>query len=150
MKNWILLAAMAAPLSAQSTGAELFEKSIRPVLANKCYGCHSSKSTAPMGGLVLDTKSGLKKGGANGPVVVPGDAAASRIIRALSYSDAQLRMPPTGKLADSLHLLALLDTRLKAAALGESRVALRRVVDTGDQAAIGQTHAFHFKVTIIE
>jgi Protein of unknown function (DUF1553)/Protein of unknown function (DUF1549)/Planctomycete cytochrome C len=102
MNSWILLAAaIAAPLSAQSTGADLFEKSIRPVLANKCYGCHSSKSPSPMGGLVLDTPAGLRKGGANGPVVVPGDAAASRLIRALSYSDPQLRMPPTGKLADA-------------------------------------------------
>jgi len=100
MKSWILLAVAAAPLGAQ-TGAELFEKSIRPVLVNKCYGCHSSQSKIPMGGLLLDTKAGLKKGGASGAIVVPGDPGASRLMRALSYSDAQLRMPPTGKLSDT-------------------------------------------------
>ena len=51
-----------APLTAQTpTGTEYFEKEIRPVLAEKCYGCHSSKSKSPMGGLVLDTKSGMTK-----------------------------------------------------------------------------------------
>src|SRR5579863_6900718 len=53
-----------------------------------------------MGGLVLDSKSGLAKGGAAGPVVVPGKPAASRLLQALRYSDPQLQMPPTGKLPD--------------------------------------------------
>jgi hypothetical protein len=100
MKPWLLLA-LAVPLSAQTTGVELFEKSIRPVLATKCYGCHSSSAKAPMGGLALDTKAGLRKGGASGPVVVAGNPAGSRLMRALSYSDNQLRMPPSGKLSDS-------------------------------------------------
>ncbi len=85
---------------AQSRDAELFEKEIRPVLVEKCYGCHSSKLRAPMGGLVLDTKAGLKSGGNGGAIVVPGDPAASRLLKALSYNDTDLRMPPTGKLPD--------------------------------------------------
>src|SRR5438046_3068847 len=101
MKLCAALAITVYQLSAQTTGAELFEKSIRPVLAAKCYGCHSSGAKTPMGGLVLDTKAGLQKGGASGPVVVTGNPAGSRLMRALSYSDTQLRMPPTGKLADS-------------------------------------------------
>ena len=40
---------------------------IRPVLATKCYGCHASTLRSPMGGLVLDTKAGLAKGGVTGP-----------------------------------------------------------------------------------
>ncbi len=52
-----LLALAVAPVYCQSAeGVELFEKEIRPVLATKCYGCHSSKLKSPMGGLVLDTK----------------------------------------------------------------------------------------------
>src|SRR5438045_8113649 len=99
MKLWALFAVIISPLIAQNTGAELFEKSIRPVLATKCYACHSSAGKTPMGGLALDTKAGLRKGGASSAVIVPGDPAASRLIRALSYTDQQLKMPPTGKLS---------------------------------------------------
>ncbi|MGH9835862.1 MAG: c-type cytochrome domain-containing protein [Blastocatellia bacterium] len=52
--------------SAQSIGDEFFEKKIRPVLANNCYACHSSKLKTPMGGLALDTKAELLKGGGSG------------------------------------------------------------------------------------
>src|SRR5207245_1716052 len=101
MTRWsILLAALCTPLAAQPPGAGLFESKIRPVLATKCYTCHASNLKAPMGGLVLDTKFGLLKGGAAGPVVVPGKPAESRLLRALRYTDPQLQMPPTGKLAD--------------------------------------------------
>ena len=51
-----LLAAGVLPLAAQSGGHEFFETKIRPVLAEKCYGCHSSKLKSPLGGLALDTK----------------------------------------------------------------------------------------------
>src|SRR5437763_15239202 len=90
----------AAPAFAQSASTEFFEKEIRPVLAEKCYGCHSSKLKSPMGGLVLDTKAGLRKGGNGGPILVEGDAKNSRLLRALTYNDTELRMPPTGKLPE--------------------------------------------------
>jgi hypothetical protein len=69
--------------------ADFFEKKIRPVLATKCYMCHSVKSKSPMGGLVLDTKAGLAK-------------AQPKLLTALRYTDSKLQMPPTGKLADSI------------------------------------------------
>ena len=53
-----------------------------------------------MGGLVLDTRSGLKKGGNGGPVLIPGNPASSRLLQALTYKQTELRMPPTGKLPD--------------------------------------------------
>ncbi len=88
--------------SAQKPDAAFFESKIRPVLAAKCYGCHSSKVKAPMGGLVLDTKAGTLKGGALGPALVPGKPAESNLLKALRYSDPHLQMPPTGKLSDSV------------------------------------------------
>src|SRR5258708_6124255 len=97
----LLVASSVIPLYCQtSAGTELFEKEIRPVLADKCYGCHSSKLKSPMGGLVLDTKGGMKRGGNGGPVIVPGNAASSRLFGALTYNQTELRMPPTGKLPD--------------------------------------------------
>src|SRR5207247_100598 len=74
----------------------------RPVLSAKCYACHSSRLAAPKGELVLDTKAGVLKGGKLGPVIVPGNPAESRLLEALTYSNAHLQMPPSGKLADSV------------------------------------------------
>jgi hypothetical protein len=97
-----LLALSSVPLRAQTPAAtEFFEKEIRPVLADKCYGCHSSKLKSPMGGLVVDTKSGLRKGGNGGPVLSPGDPASSRLLKAITYNQTDLRMPPMGKLPDA-------------------------------------------------
>ncbi len=106
---WLFLLALAAyasvrmsAQSAQSAGDEFFEKKIRPVLANNCYACHSSKLKTPMGGLVLDTKAGLLKGGDSGPAIVPGKPAESLLLRAMRYNDLRLKMPPTDKLPDAV------------------------------------------------
>ncbi len=98
-KLWLLFPALSLGLHGQSN-ADLFEKKIRPVLATKCFGCHSSKLKSPMGGLILDTKAGLLKGGTSGKVVVPSKPEDSRLYHALEYTDPVLQMPPTGKLAD--------------------------------------------------
>src|SRR5262249_2774080 len=124
--GWLFLLALAAgQLSAQSTGDDFFEKKIRPILATNCYDCHSSSLKSPMGGFVLDTKSGLLKGGASGPVIVPGKPAESLLLRALRYNDLRLKMPPTGKLPDSVIAdfeqwiaAGALDPRAEAAAAG--------------------------------
>src|SRR6478609_11997809 len=80
------LIAFVLPLYCQTpAGTELFEKEIRPVFVAKCYGCHSSKLKMPMGGLVLDTKAGLKKGGNGGTVIAAGSPASSRLLQALTY-----------------------------------------------------------------
>src|SRR4051794_36212159 len=100
--SWLMLSILAVPLRAQNPDASFFETKIRPVLATRCYGCHSSTQKAPMGGLVLDTKAGLRNGGAAGAVIVPGKPAESRLLQALSYIDPRLQMPPTGKLPETV------------------------------------------------
>ncbi len=99
---FLLLPLVAVPLLAQTPDAAFFESKIRPVLAAKCYGCHSSSLSSPFGALVLDTKAGLLKGGARGPAIVPGKPEASRLLQAIRYSDPQLQMPPTGKLPETV------------------------------------------------
>ncbi len=89
-------------LLAQAPDPAFFEAKIRPVLAGKCYGCHASSLKAPMGGLALDTKAALLKGGDSGPVLTPGKPDDSRLLKALSYTDNELQMPPTGKLPDAV------------------------------------------------
>src|SRR5436189_4637647 len=98
----ILALSLTTPLFAQTPDVEFFEARIRPVLAQRCYGCHNSKMAAPKGNLILDTKEGLLKGGVSGPVLVPGKPAESRLIKVLSYTDPVVQMPPTGKLPENL------------------------------------------------
>ncbi|MCC6362075.1 MAG: PSD1 domain-containing protein [Bryobacterales bacterium] len=91
---------LAALFARAETGEEFFEKKIRPVLAEKCYGCHSAKVKSPMGGLRLDTAAALRKGGDSGPAVAPGDPAKSPLMEAIRYTSLRIKMPPTGKLPD--------------------------------------------------
>src|SRR5258707_15822982 len=77
-------------------GSDVFEKTIRPILAARCYECHGT-ADKPKGGLRLDTVAGLKKGGDSGPAFVPGKPEQSLIIQAGNYND-QLKIPPKSKL----------------------------------------------------
>jgi acetyl esterase/lipase len=86
----------AAPPSAAQLAH--FEKKIRPVLVAKCYECHSAASKKIKGGLALDTREGLRKGGDSGPAVVPGDPKASLLIAALRH-EQDMAMPPKEKLS---------------------------------------------------
>jgi hypothetical protein len=97
----VLGAGLPATLLSQSTRdkIEFFEKKIRPVLAEQCYVCHSAKTQA-LAELRLDTKAGLLRGGGRGPAIVPGSPETSLIVKAISYRDLDLKMPPTGKLTD--------------------------------------------------
>ncbi|MGZ4973589.1 MAG: PSD1 and planctomycete cytochrome C domain-containing protein [Limisphaerales bacterium] len=80
-------------------GIEFFEKKIRPVLVTQCYKCHSAKSVKVKGGLLVDSRDGLLKGGASGPAIVPKQPKKSLLLKAVSYSDADLQMPPKNKLS---------------------------------------------------
>src|SRR5256885_14804015 len=80
-------------------GLELFEKNIRPVLAQYCYECHSAQAKKIKGKLLLDSRQGILKGGENGAVLVAGDPEASRIITAIRWTDPDLQMPPKQKLS---------------------------------------------------
>ena len=79
---------------------EFFEKGIRPLLVEKCYSCRSSQSPMAMGGLRLDTAEAVLRGGDSGPAVVPGAPEKSLLIKAVTYRDLQLKMPPMGRLKD--------------------------------------------------
>jgi hypothetical protein len=96
--------AQGAATTRPPTTAELnfFEKNIRPVLVNKCYECHSLEAKKLKGGLLVDSRDGLRKGGDSGPAIVPGKPAESLLIQAIRHQDADLAMPPKEKLPDSV------------------------------------------------
>src|SRR5438270_10587287 len=81
-------------------GFDFFEKKIRPLLSEQCYRCHSAAAQSIKGGLKLDTKIAIQKGGDNGPVIIPGDPDNSRLITAVKWADTDLQMPPKKKLSD--------------------------------------------------
>ncbi len=92
----------AAVLNAQNApspeGVAFFEKHIRPLLADNCYGCHSAKLAKPMSGLLLDSKAGMLRGGSSGSsAIVPGKPDESLIIGAVRGT-GNLKMPPGKKL----------------------------------------------------
>ena len=77
-----------------------FEKKIRPLLVERCYSCHSRAANKSKGGLRLDSREAILKGGDSGPAAVPGDPEKSPLLRAVRYTD-EFKMPPKGKLPDA-------------------------------------------------
>lgn len=89
-----------APLPGGAQEHDFFEKHIRPVLVEHCYKCHSATSKKLKGGLRLDTREGMLRGGESGKsAIVPGDAEASLLIQAIRYGNEDLQMPPKTRLS---------------------------------------------------
>ncbi|MBC8117220.1 MAG: DUF1549 domain-containing protein, partial [Candidatus Saccharimonas sp.] len=76
---------------------EFFEKDVRPILSARCLECHGSGDKAPKGGLRLDARSELIRGGDTGAAIVPGKPADSLLVSAINYGD-MYQMPPKSKL----------------------------------------------------
>src|SRR5262245_13540514 len=77
-------------------GVEFFEKKIRPTLVQHCYNCHSTdaeKNNKLKGGLHLDSRAGILKGGDTGAAIVPGKPDKSTLLSVLRYT-GDVRMPP--------------------------------------------------------
>ncbi|HEX3644266.1 MAG TPA: PSD1 and planctomycete cytochrome C domain-containing protein [Vicinamibacterales bacterium] len=83
-----------APPAAAAQGSAMFETSVRPLLAANCYDCHTEER---MGGLRLDSREAMLKGGKSGPAIVPGDPDRSLLIEAVRQTKA-LKMPKGGRL----------------------------------------------------
>ena len=88
--------------TADESSQELFERSIRPALVRYCYECHSSASAEPKGGLRLDSRDGVRRGGEGGPAVVPGNVQESLLIAAIRRERTALQMPPDRKLPQTI------------------------------------------------
>ena len=68
-------------LSAQDDPrASFFEKKIRPLLIEHCYGCHAQESKELGGNLRLDHRAGWERGGDLGPAVIPGKSDESLVL----------------------------------------------------------------------
>ena len=93
----------ASAANAQTTGVKFFESKIRPVLVKHCYECHSTKSGKARGGLKLDSRDAMQRGGESGPAVVSKSLSKSLLYDSIQYrDDTDYQMPPKGKLPDSV------------------------------------------------
>ena len=97
---------LASLLPAQEIDRELFEKSIRPILVERCVACHNPAVLE--GGLDLTSAAGFAKGATTGPLLnllnlsnnpLRSEAPErSRLLAAISY-EGRVKMPPDGRLA---------------------------------------------------
>src|SRR5262245_55557097 len=87
-----------AKAAAATPYAEFCTRQVRPLLETHCFQCHSHAMKKAKAGLVVDARASLLRGGESGPAIVPGHPEKSLLIKAISYQDDELRMPPKGKL----------------------------------------------------
>ncbi|MBO0719614.1 MAG: DUF1549 domain-containing protein [Blastocatellia bacterium] len=68
-----------------------FKREIEPIFAQNCYQCHSARRS--LGQLRLDVKNLAMKGGLSGPIIMPGDSKASRLLQRILGEGGEAQMP---------------------------------------------------------
>jgi hypothetical protein len=93
-----LVLGIAVPLKAapqDAAGVKFFEERVRPVLIENCRQCHGPEKHR--GGLRLDSREAILRGGDTGPAVRPGHPEESLLIQAVRHGE-RIQMPPKKKL----------------------------------------------------
>ncbi len=87
-------------IAQQPAASDTFEKEVRPLFATHCVSCHGGES--PDAGLDFTfARGGMPTSDAGVAVVDRKEPNKSRILKAISYADPDLRMPPDGRLPDA-------------------------------------------------
>ncbi len=92
--------ARAAPL-AEKVDGRFFEQQVLPLLRQRCFECHSHQAGEASGGLMLDSLAAMRGGGSRGGAIDDDAPQRSWLLRAVTYDDPQLQMPPEGRLKDA-------------------------------------------------
>ena len=115
----LLLASAPAAVSCLAADGEPagpdFDREVRPLLTKYCAGCHNAGE--PSGEFALHDHASLMKGGYEGAVIAPGDAAGSRLFGLLDGSRGAL-MPPEDEPRPTAAEVALLRAWVDAGAVG--------------------------------
>lgn len=90
LKAWIDSGATGLP-RAEAPAKVDFATHVEPILKKNCFACHSGAQ--PKSQLRLDAKAAALRGGLSGPVIIPGDAAKSRLIHRVEGAHGEQRMP---------------------------------------------------------
>ncbi len=94
----VVLAAFTFPLVAATDDAEFFETKIRPLLVTNCHSCHTGGA---LGGLRLDSREAILKGGKSGKAVIEGKADESLLMQTVRRTHTRIKMPPIGTLTEA-------------------------------------------------
>ena len=79
-----------------------FERDVLPFLSDNCLACHCK--TTSKGGLNLETRELMLKGGDTGPAIVPMKPGESLALQAAAHLDDDLAMPPRDNKAKAKNL----------------------------------------------
>jgi cytochrome c len=74
---------------------EFYTTKVQPIFQANCYRCHGGMNHR--GGLSIQTRAGMLKGGHDGPALAPGDPAKSLLVRLIRHegpSNDPMPMPP--------------------------------------------------------
>jgi mono/diheme cytochrome c family protein len=81
---------------------QYYTEHVQPILQANCYRCHAGFNHR--GGLQLDTRAGLMRGGKDGAVIVPGHPEQSLLVELIRHegpANDPKPMPPKGRLSDA-------------------------------------------------
>ena len=104
----VLLAICAQPrtrVAAQADPAaspQFYTEQVKPILENNCFRCHGGMFHR--GGLSMNTRASMLKGGHDGAVIVPGDPEHSLLVKLIRHEGPAkdpMPMPPKSKLSDA-------------------------------------------------
>ena len=90
--------AVAARADDAAEKVKFYEQHVKPVLEGHCWKCHGAEVKVK-GGLNLTSRALALKGGDIGPAIDEKEPGKSLLLRAISYTDEDLQMPPKGKLS---------------------------------------------------
>ncbi len=90
---WLAVLSNSASRADDAAGVRLFREKIEPVLKAQCYACHSQQAEEVKGGLRLDSRAVVLRGGDSGPAVVAKKNGESLLIQAIRH-EGGLEMPP--------------------------------------------------------
>ena len=85
-----ILPATLASLAPSVLGGVSFNRDVQPILSENCFYCHGQDSTKRKKDLRLDDRAAALAGEA----FLPGDAAASELVKRIFSADAEVQMPP--------------------------------------------------------
>ena len=72
-----------------------FNRDVRPILSNHCFTCHGPDAATRESGLRLDQRdAAIAKGDSGVRAIVPGDISASELLRRVTSTDPDVKMPP--------------------------------------------------------
>ncbi len=103
MRNFIIVAsvvlgsaaALLAGTEEEAAMDRLFTLRVKPLLSEKCFGCHGDSGKKLKGGLDVSSREAFLRGGEEYPdTLVPGSSAKSFVMKVVRWEHEDYEMPP--------------------------------------------------------